>query len=91
MRNVVFFTAFSIKPVFSFDGRLIYHYVLRYKYDSMFDSLNPIDGKVTGASAKGEPGLPIFQIQEFVEKTIFRRDDQVKIAQQCSWKNLEVE
>jgi len=26
----------------------------RYKYDAMFDSLNPIDGKVTGASAKGE-------------------------------------
>lgn len=26
----------------------------RYKYDSLFDSLNPIDGKVTGASAKGE-------------------------------------
>jgi len=26
----------------------------RYKYDALFDSLNPIDGKVTGASAKGE-------------------------------------
>ena len=26
---------------------------LRYKYDALFDSLNPIDGKVTGASAKG--------------------------------------
>ena len=25
----------------------------RYKYDALFDSLNPIDGKVTGASAKG--------------------------------------
>jgi len=26
----------------------------RYKYDSMFDTLNPIDGKVSGASAKSE-------------------------------------
>jgi len=26
----------------------------RYKYDAMFDDLSPIDGKVTGASAKGE-------------------------------------
>jgi len=26
----------------------------RYKYDSIFDTLNPIDGKVTGSSAKGE-------------------------------------
>jgi len=26
----------------------------RYKYDEMFDNLNPIDGKVTGSSAKGE-------------------------------------
>ena len=26
----------------------------RYKYDSMFDALSPIDGKVTGAAAKGE-------------------------------------
>jgi len=26
----------------------------RYKYDSIFDTLNPIDGKVTGAAAKGE-------------------------------------
>jgi len=26
----------------------------RYKYDAIFDTLNPIDGKVTGASAKGE-------------------------------------
>jgi len=26
----------------------------RYKYDEMFDKLNPIDGKVTGAAAKGE-------------------------------------
>ena len=24
----------------------------RYKYDAMFDTLNPIDGKVSGASAK---------------------------------------
>lgn len=38
------------------DGKQKTIYVLRYKYDSMFDSLNPIDGKVTGASAKGEPG-----------------------------------
>ena len=35
------------------------NYVLRYKYDALFDSLNPIDGKVTGASAKGEPALPM--------------------------------
>jgi len=26
----------------------------RYKYDALFDNLNPIDGKVTGASAKSE-------------------------------------
>ena len=26
----------------------------RYKYDSTFDTLNPIDGKVSGASAKSE-------------------------------------
>eukprot|EP00088_Acartia_fossae_P053751 TRINITY_DN6133_c0_g1_i12.p1 TRINITY_DN6133_c0_g1~~TRINITY_DN6133_c0_g1_i12.p1 ORF type:complete len:539 (-),score=159.03 TRINITY_DN6133_c0_g1_i12:36-1652(-) len=26
----------------------------RYKYDAIFDSLNPIDGKVSGASAKSE-------------------------------------
>jgi len=26
----------------------------RYKYDAMFDTLNPIDGKVSGASAKSE-------------------------------------
>jgi len=26
----------------------------RYKYDAMFDTLNPIDGKVTGAAAKSE-------------------------------------
>jgi len=26
----------------------------RYKYDAIFDTLNPIDGKVTGAAAKGE-------------------------------------
>jgi len=26
----------------------------RYKYDAIFDTLNPIDGKVSGASAKGE-------------------------------------
>ena len=81
---------FGISNVVFFSPNMVI-YVLRYKYDSLFDSLNPIDGKVTGASAKGEPGLPIFQIQEFVKKTIFRRDDQVKIAQQCSWKNLEVE
>ena len=31
----------------------------RYKYDSLFDSLNPVDGKVTGASAKGELLLTI--------------------------------
>ena len=38
--------------------------MLRYKYDSMFDSLNPIDGKVTGASAKGEPGLTVHSPQK---------------------------
>ena len=27
-----------------------------YKYDELFDSLNPVDGKVTGALAKGESG-----------------------------------
>ena len=26
----------------------------RYKYDSVFDTLNPIDGKVSGASAKSK-------------------------------------
>ena len=26
----------------------------RYKYDSIFDTLNPIDGKVSGASAKSK-------------------------------------
>ena len=26
----------------------------RYKYDALFDTLNPIDGKVTGAAAKSE-------------------------------------
>ena len=29
----------------------------RYKYDSTFDTLNPIDGKVSGASAKSESNL----------------------------------
>ena len=29
--------------------------------------------------------------EKYWEENIFRRDDQVKIAQQCSWKNLEVE
>ena len=62
-------------------------YVLRYKYDALFDSLNPIDGKVTGASAKGGPALPMsyLKTKEFSQKNICRRDDQVKIAQQCSW------
>ena len=32
----------------------ILNFCCRYKYDSIFDNLNPIDGKVTGASAKGE-------------------------------------
>ena len=26
----------------------------RYKYDEMFDKLNPIDGKISGAAAKQE-------------------------------------
>ena len=26
----------------------------RYKYDAIFDTLNPIDGKVSGSAAKGE-------------------------------------
>lgn len=26
----------------------------RYKYDEIFDTLNPIDGKVSGRAAKGE-------------------------------------
>ena len=26
----------------------------RYKYDAIFDTLSPVDGKVTGAAAKGE-------------------------------------
>lgn len=26
----------------------------RYKYDAIFDALNPIDGKVSGSAAKGE-------------------------------------
>ena len=29
----------------------------RYKYDSIFDTLNPIDGKVSGASAKSKAVL----------------------------------
>lgn len=26
----------------------------KYKFDNMFDSLNPVDGKITGAAAKSE-------------------------------------
>ena len=46
--------------------------MLRYKYDSMFDSLNPIDGKVTGASAKGEPGLTVHRKKESVQDKYFQ-------------------
>ena len=28
--------------------------MFRYKYDSIFDTLGPIDGKVSGASAKSK-------------------------------------
>ena len=51
----------------------------RYKYDSIFDTLNPIDGKVSGASAKSKS--PKMLIERDFKFYISRRDDQVKAAQ----------
>ena len=33
---------------------LTIYFQLRYKYDPIFDTLNPIDGKISGTSAKGK-------------------------------------
>ena len=63
---------------------------LRYKYDALFDSLNPIDGKVTGASAKGWFRFP-HQYSYIENFSLCMRDDQIKIAQQRSWQDLEIE
>ena len=60
----------------------------RYKYDSIFDTLNPIDGKVSGASAKSK--FPKMLIKRNFNFYISRRDDQVKAAQQRPWQGLEV-
>ena len=59
MKKLEMYHLFGISNVVFFSPNMVI-YVLRYKYDSLFDSLNPIDGKVTGASAKGGPGLPIY-------------------------------
>ena len=60
----------------------------RYKYDSIFDTLNPIDGKVSGASAKSKS--PRMLIKKDFKFNISRRDDQVKAAQQRPWQGVEV-
>ena len=60
----------------------------RYKYDSIFDTLNPIDGKVSGASAKSKSRRMLFK-RDF-KFFVSRRDDQVKAAQQRPWQGVEI-
>ena len=61
----------------------------RYKYDSIFDTLNPIDGKVSGASAKSM-SKGFYDRGSLTYSYFSRRDDQVKAAQQCPRQGLEV-
>ena len=68
----------------------------RAKYDQMFDDLNPIDGKVTGAGKiagyKKNKGIRMDQDYYFLIASIFRcqeRDDKIQAAEQRSGKDLE--
>ena len=36
---------------------LFFKSIFRYKYDPIFDTLNPIDGKISGTSAKGTKNI----------------------------------
>ena len=49
----------------------VFHITLfRFKYDPIFDTLNPVDGKISGTSAKGKDRQKF--LKQKSQKQIFR-------------------